>query len=346
VKKTTLRILIIEDSEDDAFLLAREIKRSDYDVTFKRIDTAEGMREALAKQEWDLIISDYEMPRFSVPEALELLHKSGLDIPFIIVSGVIGEEAAVDSLIAGARDFIMKSNLVRLLPAIKRELREAEIRRSKRQAEAQLKASLKEKEVLLQEVHHRVKNNMQIISSLFNLQAGKIKDKQAFEIFKSCQNRVKSMALIHEKLYKSEDLTKVDFAKYSELLTSHLLNSYGINPKLIQINIDIKDVFLDINTAIPCSLIINELISNSLKHAFPGDKKGEIKIKMHSLNKEKIELIVCDDGVGMPEDVDFRNTDSLGLHLVNILAEDQLHGSIKLDRKKGTSFRIRFKGKK
>ena len=346
MKKTTLRILIIEDSEDDALLLTREIKRSDYDVTFKRIDTAEGMREALAKQEWDIIISDYEMPCFSIPEALKLLHKSGLDIPFIIVSGVIGEEAAVDFLIAGAHDFIMKSNLSRLLHAIKRELRETGIRQSKRQAEEQIKVSLKEKEVLLQEVHHRVKNNMQVISSLFSLQAGKIKDKQALEIFKSCQNRVKSMALIHEKLYKSEDFTRVDFAEYVESLSAHLLKSYGLNPDIIQINIDIKDIFLDINTAIPCSLIINELVSNSLKHAFPYNKKGEIKIKMYSLNKEKIELIVCDDGVGMPEDVDFRNTDSLGLHLVNILGEDQLHGSIKLDRKKGTSFRIRFKGKK
>ncbi|MCW3988248.1 MAG: PAS domain S-box protein, partial [Candidatus Bathyarchaeota archaeon] len=137
--KTPLRVLIIEDSEDDALLLAREIKKNNYDVTFRRVDTSDAMSEALNQQKWDIIISDYEMPHFSVSEALELLRNSGLDLPFIIVSGVIGEEAAVNSLKAGAHDFIMKSNFSRLIPAIKRELNEAEVRRSKRIAEKKLK---------------------------------------------------------------------------------------------------------------------------------------------------------------------------------------------------------------
>jgi PAS domain S-box-containing protein len=216
----------------------------------------------------------------------------------------------------------------------------------KKRAADQIRAALKEKEVLLQEVHHRVKNNMQIISSLFNLQSGHIKDKQALEIFKSSQNRVRSMALIHERLYKSKDMARVDFAEYTQGLTGHLLNSYGINPDVIKLYIDIKDVFLDINTAIPCSLIINELVSNSLKHAFPEDKKGEIKIAIHPFNKDVMEVIVSDNGVGLPKGMDFRKTDSLGLHLVNLLAGDQLHGDIKLDRTKGTSFHIRFKVKR
>jgi len=216
----------------------------------------------------------------------------------------------------------------------------------RKKAEEQIKASLREKEVLLQEVHHRVKNNMQLISSLFNLQSGRIKDKQAFEIFKSSQNRVKSMALIHERLYQSKDLTRVDFAEYSQSLTTHLFSSHGINTNVIKFYINIKDVFLDINTAIPCSLIINELVSNSLKYAFPDDKKGEIKIAMRPLNKNEVELVVSDDGVGIPKEVDFRNTETLGLHLVNILVEDQLHGAIKLDRERGTIFHIRFERKR
>ena len=232
------------------------------------------------------------------------------------------------------RDLI-KAVVERLEQFIERKLAEKEIR-----------ASLKEKEVLLQEVHHRVKNNMQIISSLFNLQSGRIKDKQAFEIFKSSQNRVRSMALIHERLYQSKDLTRVDFAEYTQGLTTHLFSSYGINTNVIKPHIDIKDVSLDINTAIPCSLIINELVSNSLKHAFPGEKKGEIKIAMHTINKNEIELIISDNGVGLPKGMDFRKTESLGLHLVNLLAEDQLHGDIKLDRTKGTSFNIRFRRKR
>jgi two-component sensor histidine kinase len=187
---------------------------------------------------------------------------------------------------------------------------------------------------------------MQIISSLFNLQSGRIKDKQALEIFKSSQNRVRSMALIHERLYKSKDLARVNFAEYTQSLATHLFSSYGINTNVIKFYINIKDVFLDINTAIPCGLIINELVSNSLKHAFPGEKNGEIKIAGHPLNKNEIELIVSDNGVGLPKKVDFRKTDSLGLHLVKLLAEDQLHGDIKLDRTKGTSFHIKFKVKR
>ena len=216
----------------------------------------------------------------------------------------------------------------------------------RKQGEEKIKASLKEKEVLLQEVHHRVKNNMQIISSLFNLQSGRIKDKQAFEIFKSSQNRVRSMALIHERLYQSKDFTKVDFAEYAQNLTGHLFSSHGISPGAVKLNLNIKDVFLDLNTAIPCGLIINELVSNSLKHAFPGENNSEIKIAMHPLNKDGMEVIVSDNGVGLPKKVDFRKTDSLGLHLVNLLAESQLHGDIKLDRTKGTSFHIRFKVKR
>jgi len=215
----------------------------------------------------------------------------------------------------------------------------------RKKAEEQIKASLKEKEVLLQEVHHRVKNNMQLISSLFSLQSRHIKDKQAFEIFKSSQNRVRSMAIIHERFYQSKDFARVDFAEYVQSLTSHLLSSYGINPDVIKLNINIKDAFLDLNTAIPCGLIINELLSNSLKHAFPDDKKGEINIAMRSLKGNEIELIVTDNGVGLPKGIDFIGTKTLGLHLVRILAKDQLHGDIKLDRAKGTSFSIRFRRK-
>ncbi|GAF83048.1 unnamed protein product, partial [marine sediment metagenome] len=218
--------------------------------------------------------------------------------------------------------------------------------REQKQAEEKIKASLKEKEVLLQEVHHRVKNNMQLISSLFSLQSGHIKDRRALEILESSQNRVRSMALIHERFYQSKDMARVDFAEYAQGLTTHLFSSYGINTNVIKPHIDIKDVSLDINTAIPCSLIINELVSNSLKHAFPKNKKGEIKIAMHPLNKNKVELVVSDTGIGLPREMDFRKTDSLGLHLVNLLAEDQLHGNIKLDREKGTSFHIKFKVKR
>jgi len=215
-----------------------------------------------------------------------------------------------------------------------------------KRVDEQIKASLKEKEILLQEVHHRVKNNMQIISSLLNLQSRHIKDEKSLELFKSSQNRVKSMALIHERLYQSKDFARIDVADYIRGLTNHLFTTYGISKDAVKLKINIKNIILSINTAIPCGLIINELVSNSLKHAFPNGKKGEIKISMRPLNANEIELTVCDNGVGVPEGMDFKNTKSLGLYLVNILAKDQLHGDIILDKKEGTGYHIRLRIKK
>jgi PAS domain S-box-containing protein len=211
----------------------------------------------------------------------------------------------------------------------------------RKQADDNIKASLREKEVLLKEVHHRVKNNLQVISSLLNLQSAYVKDREALEMFKESQNRVRSMALIHEKLYQSEDLARIDIAGYIRDLVTSLFRSYGASAAAIKLNIDARDIFLDINTSIPCGLIINELVSNSLKHAFPDGREGEIKITMHHINENKIELIVSDNGIGFPEDIDFRSTESLGLQLVISLVE-QLDCTIELDRSRGTAFKTTF----
>jgi len=224
-------------------------------------------------------------------------------------------------------------------------LNHIELEESRKKAGEQIKASLREKEVLLQEVHHRVKNNMQIISSLLRLQSRKIKGKRALQAFESSCNRVKSMVLIHERLYQSRDFARVDFAEYVHGLTNHLLSLHKIGPETVKLDINIKDIFLDLSTAIPCGLIVNELVSNSLRHAFLDGGKGKIKIVMKSLKENEVEMIVSDNGVGLPEDVDFKKTESLGLHLVTILAEDQLRGTIKLDKTKGTRFEIKFKTK-
>jgi len=212
---------------------------------------------------------------------------------------------------------------------------------SRKQAEEKIKASLREKEVLLREIHHRVKNNMQVISSLLNLQSIHIKDKEALEMFKESQDRIRSMALIHEKLYRSKDLASIDIAGYIRDLTTSLIHSYGASAAAIKVNIDVRDIFLDITASIPCGLIINELVSNSLKHAFPDGREGDLKIAMHRTNGDKIELIVSDNGIGFPEDMDFRKTESLGMQVAITLVE-QLDGTIELDRSKGTAFKIGF----
>ena len=208
-------------------------------------------------------------------------------------------------------------------------------------AEEKIKASLEEKEVMLREIHHRVKNNMQIMSSLLRLQSGKIKDKKTLEIFKTSQSRIRSMAFIHESLYQSEDLARIDFSDYTRRVTTHLFSLYGARTAPINYKVEVKDVFLDINTAIPCGLIINELVTNSLKHAFPDDRRGEMLVKMRVDKRGKHTLIVKDTGIGFPERLGFRETETLGMQLVTDLVI-QIEGSIKLNREGGTTFTIVF----
>jgi len=216
----------------------------------------------------------------------------------------------------------------------------------RKQAEKEIAASLKEKEVLLREIHHRTKNNMQVMISLLKIQAANIEDKQVAEMFKESRDRIRSMALVHEKLYRSKGLADVDFKGYVKSLVSSIFSSYGARAAGITPIAETDDVSIGLETAIPCGLIINELVSNSLKYAFPGNRKGEIRVALRSFDEDALVLEVGDNGIGMPEDLDFRNTASMGLHLVQILSEGQLHGKIELDRAGGTTFRIRFKNHK
>lgn len=211
----------------------------------------------------------------------------------------------------------------------------------RKRTEEQIKTSLKEKEILLQEIHHRVKNNMQVISSLLRLQAANIEGYDMEEMFQECQNRIRSMALIHDKLYKSKNFSQINFAEYIQSLTLHLFQTYNIKPNTIELKTELSYVLLDLNRAIPCGLIINEIVSNSLKHAFPNNEKGKIWISLHVLKKEKLSIQVMDDGIGLPKDLDFRNPSTLGLQLVNDLVR-QISGSIKIDGRKGTRVNISF----
>ena len=210
-----------------------------------------------------------------------------------------------------------------------------------KEAEKQIQKSLAEKDMLLKEIHHRVKNNLMIISSLLNLQSGYIKDKASRDIFKESQNRARSMALIHERLYQSTDLKSIDFGEYITSLSNELFHTYVADSGFIVLEINVEDIFLDINTAIPLGLIVNELVTNSLKHAFPNSMKGKINIEFQSVD-EHYEFIVKDNGIGFPEELDYQNTESLGLQMVTSLT-NQIDGKIELDRNKGTKFKITFK---
>jgi len=217
----------------------------------------------------------------------------------------------------------------------------------RKQVEEQIQKDLKEKKYLLKEIHHRVKNNLKIVSSLLSLQADYIKDKHTRDIFDESRSRVRSIALVHEELYQSEDSSKISFKRYIEILTRHLFNVYNPEPGRVELKTRTEDVSFGIDLAVPCGLIINELVSNALKHAFPPSikRKGQIEIALRQKETDEIELIVKDNGVGISEKLDIRHTESFGTQLVIILVKDQLNGKITLDRKGGTKFTIVFKNK-
>ena len=228
---------------------------------------------------------------------------------------------------------------------------QAEIAERRRTEETLIKRSEElarsngEKEVLLREIHHRIKNNLQVISSLCSLQSRDIQDDHVRELFRETLNRVRSMALVHEKLYRSSDVARIDFGGYVRSLITHLFRSYGNRAAGIALEIDAEGISLDTDTTVPCALIINELVSNALKHAFPNGGEGRICISLRPGADDDLVLRVEDNGLGLPETLDFRNAASLGLRLVCALTE-QLDGRIETDRGQGAAFRITFPGPK
>ena len=344
-----LRVLQIEDSESDAALMVRLLEKAGYTILARRVEEAEGMRAALAQDSWDVIICDYNLPQFDGGAALKLLHETGLDIPFIIVSGVIGEDVAVTMMKSGAHDYLRKNHLARLAPAVAREIGEARVRRDRRRAQdalqemvVELEAALTEKTVLLREIHHRVKNNLAVISSLLNMKAEATTSPEARQALAESQQRVFSMALIHELLYRSDHLDRVDFLAYARQFVPTLGSVYLSEPGRVAIEMDVDPIELSIEAAVPCALILNEFLSNAFKHAFPGRQKGKIRVSFHESGPDTLELAIEDDGMGTPAGLlEARNTKSLGLKIVRILTK-QLGGSLQQEACRGARFVLRF----
>lgn len=211
----------------------------------------------------------------------------------------------------------------------------------RKRAETQLRAALKEKETLLQGIHHRVKNNMTVISSLLGLQMNNTDNDEIKEALKDSQNRVRTMSQIHETLYRSDNISVIDMQSYLSELGKTILQSYANNGKIV-LNFDVENIMIGVKQASPLGLIVNELMTNSIKHGFPDSTEGEIGLQLKLKNENETELTVSDSGIGIPRDLDWKNTDSLGLRLVMMLAENQLHGSIKKENKSGTKFIISF----
>ena len=210
-----------------------------------------------------------------------------------------------------------------------------------KELEEKLKSSLNEKEILLKEIHHRVKNNLQVIISLLNLQAGYLHDEETLRAMQEGQNRVRSMALVHEKFYQLEGISEIDFAEYIEKLCQYIFQTYPETAGKITLDVESDNITFDIDTAMPCGLLINEIVSNSLKYAFPNGQEGKITIKLKAMPENKIQISVMDNGIGISEEYKLQNPSTLGLQLIGALTS-QLNGEVEMFRNNGTTFNITF----
>ncbi|WP_420239682.1 sensor histidine kinase [Telmatobacter bradus] len=476
-----IRLLQVEDSESDALLIERTLSRSGYEVDALRVETEKQMRAALEERGWDLVIADYCLPLFSAPAALRVLQESRLDLPFLVVSGAMGEDVAVSMMKAGAHDYMLKDRMERLSPAVERELQDADLRREHREADsklrevgseletiyahapvlmfvigddlcvqkmnvaaeqfsgvamehcsgrkvcdlircrndarflvektnadrcedcifrhamldtfstgvrheavevwsaadgsthgreeclllsiglmpeqerrqalvcaqnvtqlkstvASLEAALAEKAVLFKEVHHRVKNNLQIIASLLAMKARMKKEQVSINDLKECEHRVAAMALIHEQLYSQKDVNSIDYADYVRQFVPALVAAYDKQDGLT-LTLDLKPALLTIDQSIPCGLILNELITNAIKYAYP-EGEGEIAVRLWN-EDDQVFLQVADKGVGMPPDVLEHQGQSLGMQLIPMLSK-QLRGQVEYAPGPGTTVTISF----
>ena len=456
-----IKILLVEDVELDAELTEHELNRANIDFIFKRVEEESDFRRQLQVFQPDLILADHSLPHFDGVSALKITKEVSPDTPFIFVSGKIGEDFAVEMLKEGATDYVLKSNLPKLVHAVQRALNEynekiklkkaqdalmesenkyrtlfeknknpiivfdedgnfkdsneaaiefMEVGRDellnknlsdfilydndvktiknkefwikgeilevkfningkckileltitpiylkdknivfgvgnditdRKKAENEILRSLHEKELLLREIHHRVKNNLQIISTLLTLQSSQSKKNNVNDLYRESQNRIQSIALIHENLYHSEDLAHINFKAYAKGLITDLFDSYGVNASKIKLNLQIEEVTLGIETAIPCGLIINELVSNSLKHGFNNNETGLVSVVLHKLDKGTYALNVSDNGAPFLNGLDVLSNDSLGLELIKSLV-DQLDASLSFN-KESKEFEIIFK---
>ena len=447
---TTIRVLILEDRAEDAELMIHELRRNQFDPEWKRVDTESEYNAHLGWQP-DVILADYNMPLLDAPRALDLLHALDLDIPFIVVSGAIGEDVAVAMMRRGATDYLLKDRLSRLASAVRRALDERKLREEtlrtgqalraselrfysfmnnnpalayikdedgcilyvnntcetiwgltvpeclgktnhelwpapiadqlrsndlavlqKREAsrtveevtrrgartvhilsfrfpfceadgrrllgvvsidiseqmrtQKALSAALASRDVLLKEVHHRVKNNLQIISSLLAMQAESLDHPSAAKALQESQERVQSMALIHDRLNREDKPDQLDFSEYVKDLARNLFYSYGVDAEVIQLRFELDLVWLTLAQAIPCGLILNEVLTNAFKYAFPGGRPGNIVVALHC-GDDIVRLSVSDDGIGLSPGLDPGKSQSLGLRIVDILGR-QLDGTV------------------
>ena len=356
-------IMVVDDDPYMFNVLADFLKEAGYKVLLAT--KAETVFELLKTHVPDIILLDINLPGitgFEIAARLKSSHRTG-SIPVIFMSVRTDSKDKVRAFDLGAVDYMTKPlnleeaaarinthltirNLQKTLEEknsrLSREISERKkVEEALRKSEDQIKTQLKEKEVLLKEIHHRVKNNLQIINSLLNLQSRNITDKESLDVFEKCKIRIDSIALVHEKLYQSEDLANIDFGEYVNTLTVRLFDAYASRLPHVDLKTDVDKLYLQVNKAIPCALAVNELVMNSIKHAFPSGRKGTISLTLKTFDNKKVSLTVADDGVGLSEDFAIDDPATLGMQIINALV-GQLHGSLRVEKGKGTTFIIDF----
>ncbi len=399
-----INVLLIEDNLADIALI-REMLKESRKPRFK-LYNARRLKEGLEKiknENIDVLLLDLNLPDSHGIDTFKKANEAVSGIPIVILSAFDDEDIAIKAVKGEAQDYLIKGkvdgNLLSrsISYAIERKINEvellnyrdhleemvekrtAELKESnlklqkeieeRKKAEEEIKTSLLEKKILLEEIHNRVENNLETISNLIGLEYSKDNNKEPIEIYQDSQNRVKAIALIHERLSKSEDFGIIDFAKYTDDLVKYLFKTFMVDNDQITVNINAHGISLDIDTAVPCGLIINEIVTNSIKHAFPGtissgseyvpedvtkyNKHPEsansflcpienCKIDINlSLSHNDYILEVMDNGIGLPEDFNFRYSETTGMQMVNVLVR-QLDGLIDLENKNGTGFKITF----
>lgn len=332
-----LWVLQVEESEGDAALVRAHLEKAGYEVYSERVHNAGQMRAALARAGWDVIICNYGVTRFGAPAALRVLHEAHQDIPFIVVSGVAGEDVAVAMMKMGAQDFLLKDRLALLAAAVDRELREARLRREGAQAGKELERT----QSLLREIHHRVKNNLQVVSSLLGLQSRSSANAETKKLLGDIRNRIHSMVLLHETLYDSSNPALVDFRSYIEELTEHLYSSYDVDRKRVRSRLELAHHLLDLDVALPCGLILNEALSNALEHAFTDGRTGEMRIVLKEEPAGTATLLLSDNGIGLDPSVVPTASGALGFRLMHMLAR-QLGGTLEISSHGGTTISLVF----
>jgi two-component sensor histidine kinase len=343
-----MRIVLVDDSPADRSLFRTLLEETHGPaLEFSEAETAADGLATCRYEAPDCVLIDYELPDMTGLEFLERLRSTedGSGLAVVMLTALDSGEVAAAALKAGAQDYLLKDgiNAEALSQAIQGATERIKLARTFKLERDRLVSALADKAALLKEVHHRIKNNLQVIASLLRLQTNALEDERLARALLECQRRVESMALIHEQLFESEDVREVELARHAALLAQNLFQAYGIDPARITWRVTLQPTLLPVNQAFPVGLILNELISNALEHAFPGGRPGLVSIE-GGLRDGQVVLEVRDDGVGIPAGVEPGTPTSLGLEIVAILTR-QLKGTFELDRSQGTTFRLSFQEK-